>query len=52
MSDQESEIAYPCMDDEDVVCGNCGYIIGWPSEGEPERCPKCGLKIDWTGWEI
>ena len=45
------EVAHPVMDGEDVVCGNCGYIIGWGDEETDPVCPSCGARIDWEGWE-
>ena len=42
---QEWEGAYPSMDGEDVVCSNCGYIIGW--EEDDMICPSCGARIEW-----
>ena len=45
------EVAHPAMDGEDVVCGNCGYIIGWGDEETDPVCPSCGARIDWEGWE-
>ena len=45
------EVAHPVMDGEDVVCGNCGYIIGWGDEETDPVCPSCRARIDWEGWE-
>ncbi len=48
--EKEREVAYPVMDGEDVVCGNCGYVIGWYDEETDPVCPSCGARIDWEGW--
>ena len=44
---QEGDTAYPSMDGDDVVCSNCGYIIGWGDDGEEMICPSCGARIVW-----
>ena len=39
------DVAWPSMDGDDVVCSNCGYIIGW--DFEEKTCPSCGARIEW-----
>ena len=46
---RKPDTAYPSMDGDDVVCSNCGYIIGW--DFKEKVCPSCGAKIDWSGNE-
>ena len=33
--------AYLSQNGDDVVCSNCGYIIGYDEEHELEFCPNC-----------
>ena len=33
--------AYLSQDGDDVVCSNCGYIVGYDEEHEIEFCPNC-----------
>ena len=33
--------AYLSQDGDEVVCSNCGYIVGYDEEHEIEFCPKC-----------
>ena len=46
--EQKREVAYPTMDGEDVVCSNCGYIIGWGDEESDPVCPSCGARLNWS----
>lgn len=45
---KRKDVAYPTMDGEDVVCSNCGYIIGYGDEETDPVCPCCGAKLDWS----
>lgn len=39
-----------CMD---PYCPKCGYPFwdyGPKSEVDCERCPECGIRVDWTLW--
>ena len=49
--DKKPDVAYPTMDGEDVVCSNCGYILGWGNSEDDPVCPSCGCKLDWSGCE-
>ena len=40
--------AHPAWDGEDVVCCNCGHILGWCSQEEMPKCPACGVELDWS----
>ena len=42
------DIVYPTMDGEDVVCSNCGYIIGYGDSETDPVCPNCGAKLEWS----
>lgn len=44
---ESPDVAYPSMDGDDVVCSNCGYIIGWGDEETDPVCPSCGAKLMW-----
>ena len=41
---KEPDVAWPAMDGDDVVCSNCGYIIGYDTETD-YVCPNCGAKM-------
>lgn len=48
----EKELVYPLeikglMDDG--YCPKCNYLFGY-NETDLERCPKCGIKVDWSRW--
>lgn len=45
---KKPDVAYPSMDGEDVVCSNCGYIIGWGDEETDPVCPSCGARLKWS----
>ena len=42
---------YPSWDGEDVICSNCGHILGWCSQEEMPKCPACGCDLDWSDGE-
>lgn len=42
---------YPSYDGEDVICCNCGHILGWLSQDEMPKCPACGCELDWSDFE-
>lgn len=44
---KKTETAYPTMDGDDVVCSNCGYIIGYGDDEIDPVCPSCGAKLMW-----
>lgn len=37
--------AYLSQDGDEVVCSNCGYIVGYDEEHEIEFYPKCGAEF-------
>ena len=39
---------YPSWDGEDVICSNCGHILGWCGQDEMPKCPACGCELDWS----
>ena len=39
---------YPSWDGEDVVCSQCGYILGWSNQEDMPECPRCGCRLDWS----
>lgn len=41
---------YPSWDGEDVICCNCGHILGWSNQKEMPTCPACGCQLDWKGF--
>jgi rubrerythrin len=45
---KKPDVAYPTMDGDDVVCSNCGYIIGWGDEESDPVCPSCGARLNWS----
>ena len=38
--------AYASQNGDDIVCSNCGYILGWGEDDTP-KCPSCGAKLIW-----
>lgn len=44
---EETNVAYPTMDGDDVVCSNCGYIIGYGDDETDPVCPCCGMRLQW-----
>jgi len=41
---KDKDVAWPAMDGDDVVCSNCGYIIGYDTETD-YVCPNCGARM-------
>ena len=39
---------YGLMDD--AYCPKCGYCFWETRELDCERCPVCGIRVDWTPW--
>ena len=35
---------------DDAYCPECGYSLDELRQLDCERCPWCGLRIDWTPW--
>ena len=35
---------------DDAYCPNCDYCFWETKELDCERCPRCGIKVDWTPW--
>ena len=35
---------------DDAYCPECGYSLDEIRQLDCERCPWCGLRIDWTPW--
>ena len=35
---------------DDAYCPECGYSLDEIKQLDCERCPWCGLRIDWTPW--
>ncbi len=35
---------------DDAYCSKCGYAFDELKELDCERCPKCGVKVDWQPW--
>ena len=44
---KDKDVAHPTMDGDDVVCSNCGYIIGYGDSETDRVCPSCGAKFEW-----
>ena len=35
---------------DDAYCPNCSYCFWETKELDCERCPRCGIRVDWTPW--
>lgn len=35
---------------DDAYCPKCGYEFWETKELDCERCPKCGIRVDWKPW--
>lgn len=35
---------------DDAYCPSCGYSLDEIKQLDCERCPVCGIRVDWTPW--
>lgn len=43
-------IIYGLMDD--AHCPTCNYCFWETKEMDCDRCPVCGVRVDWTPWHM